>query len=56
LNSIPIESAHPNFDHAERIILFHNGSISNFTDLKASLSVMGIKIPANINLDNLTDS
>ena len=56
LNSIPLDSAHPNFDHADRIVLFHNGSIANFTDLKASLSVMGIKIPSNVSMDNLTDS
>lgn len=45
LNSIPQENAHPNFDHADRIALFHNGSIANYSDLKASLTVMGIKIP-----------
>tara|TARA_B110000285_G_C15114011_1_gene612932 strand:+ start:651 stop:806 length:156 start_codon:yes stop_codon:yes gene_type:complete len=47
LNSIPQENAHPNFDHADRIALFHNGSIANYSDLKATLPVMGIKIPSN---------
>jgi len=56
LNSIPKENAHPNFDHADRIALFHNGSIANYSDLRASLSVLGIKIPANQDMSNITDS
>jgi glucosamine 6-phosphate synthetase-like amidotransferase/phosphosugar isomerase protein len=56
LNSIPKENAHPNFDHADRIALFHNGNIANYSDLKASLTVMGIKIPESQDMDDLTDS
>ena len=56
MNSIPKENAHPNFDHADRIALFHNGNIANYSDLKASLTLMGIKIPKSQDINDLTDS
>ena len=56
LNSLPKQNAHPNFDHADRIALFHNGNIANYSDLRASLDIMGIKLCQNQNPNDITDS
>ena len=56
LNVIPKEHAHPNFDYKERIALFHNGAIANFTTLKHEMELNSIPIAKSQNMKTLTDS
>lgn len=56
LNVIPEEHAHPNFDYKDRIALFHNGAIANFTELKNEMALNNIPIAKSQDLKNLTDS
>ena len=37
INAIPLEHAHPNMDSKGKIVLFHNGFISNFDELNNDL-------------------
>jgi len=56
LDIIPDNHAHPLTDYKDRIALFHNGSIANYTELKQELALNHIPIPKDHDMQNLTDS
>lgn len=56
LSAIPLEHAHPNIDKVNRIALFHNGFISNFTELKQEISDSKTPVKCGENLETMTDS
>jgi len=56
LNAIPEEHAHPNIDYKERIALFHNGAIANYTALKQEMQLNSIPITKGQDMRTLTDS
>ena len=56
MQGIPEDHAHPNFDHANRIAIFHNGQIANFDDLSKEIAEKKVLLAEGLDLKTMTDS
>ena len=56
LGGIPNEHAHPSIDTKNRIALFHNGNIANFSELWEGLGVHKAQVEVSANCETPTDS
>ena len=56
LSGIPNDHAHPSIDTKNRLALFHNGNIANFTELWEGLGVHKAQVEVSGGFDKPTDS